>query len=1056
MNSLMPFVEKRLSPSSSRLMLWGGFLLFGLCVTLHAEVSCTLEASGGVSVRGEGFGERVGDLVLHCHGGTPVASGTPLPTVNITVYLGVTVTSRLYSNGWSEALLLVDNPGSSLNYVPSTPLACNDPNGICQITGTGTGAGAYDGSPGRPNIFQGKVSGNAITFTSIPFDPPGAWVRMLRITNIRVNGSFGLGLGLEGIQANISIPGVSVNNAVKTVAYSNPTLDFSVRTPDNSAPSSGFVVTPCSTSGTQRIGVLRFASAFFSARSKTAFVDSDTSPTPVAQNLLTYDNSYDSESGLYFPSLTAPNGDFGTIGLANAGTRLKAVLNNIPPGTSVYTSVNRVDYANGNPMGASNGIVARMAQSEEGPFTPLTPAITLEGIPAVQLPVTNGTATAVWEVLRGDPFTLENADFPIWVLSAGNLPAAITVNGSYAPTPLSGGGVASSTLPLPRFVADAQVARSLFSVGVCSQPAFSISKSHTGNFTQYQMGATYNVVITNSGTGPTKGLVTVTETVPPGLTMVSMVGAGWTCAAGGTTCARTDALEAGTSYQPIIVTVNVASNAPSQVTNQVSVSGGGSAGANAADPTTIGAGTCPYSLNPSNASAASNGGTGMVSVIAAAGCSWAAVSDATSWLNVTSGTSGSGSGTVAYSFAANPNPTPRSATITVGAQRFILTQAGIAVAGLRFVPVTPCRIADTRSVTGPFGGPALGAGSNRDFAVPSSNCGIPASAAAYSLNVTVVPLGPLSYLSIWPTGQSQPLVSTLNSLDGRIKANAAIVPAGLNGALTVHVTDPTQVVLDINGYFVPASPVQNLAFYPVTPCRIADTRSPTGSFGGPSLAGGVSRTFPVPSSSCGIPATAQAYSLNMTVVPTSLLGFLSTWPAGSPQPLVSTLNALTGEITSNAAIVPAGVNGAISVYATNTTEVIIDINGYFAPPVAGALDFYTVTPCRVLDTRSTGGLLAGPIMGQRQSRSFPVPSSTCGIPGTAKAYSLNATVVPSDALSYLTLWGSGGMPFVSTLNSLDGTIVANAALVPAGTSGEVTAYTTDLSHLILDINGYFQ
>ena len=48
------------------------------------------------------------------------------------------------------------------------------------------------------------------------------------------------------------------------------------------------------------------------------------------------------------------------------------------------------------------------------------------------------------------------------------------------------------------------------------------------------------------------------------------------------------------------------------------------------------------------------------------------------------------------------------------------------------------------------------------------------------------------------------------------------------------------------------------------------------------------------------------------------------------------------------------------------------------------------------------------------------------------------------------------MPYVSTLNSLDGTIVANAALVTAGTSGEVTAFTTDMSHLILDINGYFQ
>jgi hypothetical protein len=78
------------------------------------------------------------------------------------------------------------------------------------------------------------------------------------------------------------------------------------------------------------------------------------------------------------------------------------------------------------------------------------------------------------------------------------------------------------------------------------------------------------------------------------------------------------------------------------------------------------------------------------------------------------------------------------------------------------------------------------------------------------------------------------------------------------------------------------------------------------------------------------------------------------------------------------------------------------------------------------------------------------------VPSTAKAYSLNATVVPAAFLGYLTLWGSGNPPIVSTLNSYDGTVVANAALVLAGASGEVTAFTTHLTHLILDINGYFR
>ena len=76
--------------------------------------------------------------------------------------------------------------------------------------------------------------------------------------------------------------------------------------------------------------------------------------------------------------------------------------------------------------------------------------------------------------------------------------------------------------------------------------------------------------------------------------------------------------------------------------------------------------------------------------------------------------------------------------------------------GLRFVPVTPCRIIDTRSAAGPFGGPSIAGGSTRNVAILSSGCGILTSAAAYSLNVTVVPSGGLSYLTLWPQGRLNP------------------------------------------------------------------------------------------------------------------------------------------------------------------------------------------------------------------------------------------------------------------------------------------------------------
>ncbi len=382
---------------------------------------------------------------------------------------------------------------------------------------------------------------------------------------------------------------------------------------------------------------------------------------------------------------------------------------------------------------------------------------------------------------------------------------------------------------------------------------------------------------------------------------------------------------------------------------------------------------------------------------------------------------------------------------------------GTAPAGLQFIPVVPCRVADTRGAVGPFGGPAMTAGSWRSFGVPQSGCGIPATAQAYSLNVTVVPAGPLVYLTLWPRGQVQPLVSTLNSWGGIVVANAAIVPAGLGGAVSVYVTDQTDVILDINGYFDSPSAVISYAFYPATPCRIADTRGPTGQFGGPSMYGGQTRDFPIPLSSCGLPATARAYSLNVTVVPAGYLGYLTTWPTGQAPPVASTLNSWTGKVVANAAIVPAGTNESISVYVSNATDVILDGNGYFAAPGSpGALNFYPVTPCRVADTRNPAGPFGGPEMAAATARSFAIPASACNIPSTAAAYSLNLTVVPDARLSYLSAWATGSsQPNVSTLNSWDGSVVANAAIVPAGTSGAISVYVTDPTHVILDINGYF-
>jgi uncharacterized repeat protein (TIGR03803 family) len=383
--------------------------------------------------------------------------------------------------------------------------------------------------------------------------------------------------------------------------------------------------------------------------------------------------------------------------------------------------------------------------------------------------------------------------------------------------------------------------------------------------------------------------------------------------------------------------------------------------------------------------------------------------------------------------------------------------------GLHFSAITPCRLVDTR--TGNGGGGPIPGGTYQTFNLPqlsqTKGCADLSSAASYSLNVTLVPQNhhPVSYLTIWPAGLAQPLISTMNSLDGRIKANAAIVPAGVSSAVSVYVTNTTDVVIDIDGFFAPAGQ-STLLFYPLTPCRVADTRKsnfPQG-LGQPHLSAGVARDFPVlNAAACNIPASAQAYSLNFTAIPYPALGdqlgYLEVWPKGQqPAHPVSTLNNPTGTYVANGAIVPAGTGGEITAYAASDTDVAIDINGYFAASGEGGMSLYPTAPCRVIDTRKIGngqpftGTLTPPVN---------VVDSVCAPPASAQAYVFNATVVPSGYLGYLTLWpDSEGQPVVSTLNAADGWITSNMAIVP-NVNGKIDAYADGLTQLILDISSYF-
>jgi hypothetical protein len=124
-----------------------------------------------------------------------------------------------------------------------------------------------------------------------------------------------------------------------------------------------------------------------------------------------------------------------------------------------------------------------------------------------------------------------------------------------------------------------------------------------------------------------------------------------------------------------------------------------------------------------------------------------------------------------------------------------------------------------------------------------------------------------------------------------------------------------------------------------------------------------------------------------------------------------------------------------------------------------ALDFYSLSPCRVLDTRRTPGALGGPALAGREDRVVAV-LATCGIPLTARSVSVNITVTGPTAAGDLRIHPGGTpLPPASAINYRAGQTRANNAVLPLSRFGELAVYTSQASgtvHVIIDVNGYFQ
>jgi len=273
---------------------------------------------------------------------------------------------------------------------------------------------------------------------------------------------------------------------------------------------------------------------------------------------------------------------------------------------------------------------------------------------------------------------------------------------------------------------------------------------------------------------------------------------------------------------------------------------------------------------------------------------------------------------------------------------------GGSAGGSLYNPVTPTRLADTRCSGVPASSaPAYCAGED----IPSANSAVAAPGPGGVAAITVTGVGPVpasgvtavvlnvtaaspthgGFLTVYPAGVSRPTASTVNFSQGANVPNRVIVPIGSSGQIDVYnAFGTTQVIVDVNGWFGSTG----ASFTPSAPVRICDTRASTVSgltdaCTGKQLTSGSVLAVPVAGVG-GVPASASAVVVNVTVTGSSAGSFLSAYPAGGSKPPTSDLNWRPGETVANLTVVKIGSSGDVDFYNNaGSVNVIVDVVGWY-------------------------------------------------------------------------------------------------------------------------------
>jgi hypothetical protein len=205
--------------------------------------------------------------------------------------------------------------------------------------------------------------------------------------------------------------------------------------------------------------------------------------------------------------------------------------------------------------------------------------------------------------------------------------------------------------------------------------------------------------------------------------------------------------------------------------------------------------------------------------------------------------------------------------------------------------------------------------------------GVPISATAVTFNLTVVGASKPGYVTAYPCGQAIPSTSSIDVASSDARANLVTVKVGSIGRVCLFAMMKTDVIVDLAGYWTSSTATTGSLYQPLAPRRLVDTRR---ALGATRLAAGGSIRIRV-AGAPGIPATATAAALNVTVTDPSRAGYVSIYPCDATRTDVSNLDYSAGETIPNASVVRLGADGTVCLFSMSATDVVVDVDGVWHP-----------------------------------------------------------------------------------------------------------------------------